>query len=131
MEHAPVYKAVLLISLGNRDPRKLRRLAYTVRNMPGVRHIEAVTFRAWKAIPDGTLVFVPRTEKRRPTVQASRRSPESTPWEPFGVVVVLESKADARCRDTMLQKLIDDIIRAATKVDKCPQVMMFNGADAW
>jgi hypothetical protein len=131
MQYAPVYKAVLLISLVNRNPRKLALLARTVRAMPGVRHIEAVTFRAWKAVPDGDLVFMPKQDKRKPAAQGARRGAEPTPWEPHGVVVIVESMADEKCKDTLLQKLIDDIIRAATKVDKDPHFMMLNGADAW
>jgi hypothetical protein len=131
MEYAPVYKAVLLISCGDCHPRKVRLLAQTVRRMPGVRHIEAVTFRGWKAAPDGTLIFVPKGSRKGPAAQAAGRDAGLKPWEPCGVVVTVESQADARCKDTTLKKLIDDILRAAAKVDKCRQVMMFNGADAW
>ncbi|MGQ0569169.1 MAG: hypothetical protein ACT4P5_06500 [Armatimonadota bacterium] len=114
MRHLRVYKAVLLISIVKRNPAKLKRLATALRNMPGVRHIEAAIFQDWVSEPP------------IPEPVVFRRPGKPEPWRPYGVLIHVESE-----KDEVLQRQIKDIFRVATKVEADPELMEINGADAW
>ncbi len=114
MARACMYRAILLVSLGKEKldglwsdrvelEGRVSKLAETLRNQRGVRHIEAVIIQNWRSDSQGI---------------------NRAPWKPAGALVFIESQSESG-----LQKIIDNIWNVAEEFDQ--EVMELNGIDSW
>lgn len=107
-----LFRSTLLVSVGKEYADLITTaLAPAIRALRGVRHVDAVAFREWW---DDT-------------------TPARPGWEPYGVLVVVESSSE----DGLRKEIVPAVLRTAVEVVRRhaqsadPQTLELSSIDLW